>query len=257
MKPENICFFILIIMLAGCASPQPMEFNPFNPENKILLKQEGKEEFVYWEMDNDERLWSTTSGNIPHLQTFRDSLELILGPDKFKETIQKELTQNLPSEKLATAENGDRKNALLVHTGTLGKTREMTYTESQLLNYQLGKYPLLGHPTEFHGFILINETTKKVRVYFCSSDQPWPPRPGIIIEKVEEDLQKGWELTFHLHNHYEPSSNDYLGILAPSLADAQYFKMLRDRFNLEKALITNGFHTVEIPSGEFDEFESH
>ncbi|MCB0839537.1 MAG: hypothetical protein KDD99_22860 [Bacteroidetes bacterium] len=64
-------------------------------------------------------------------------------------------------------------------------------------------------------------------------------------------------MEYCIGQYYEPSSNDYLGILAPSLADAQYFKMLQDRFNLEKALVTNGFHTVEIPSGEFDEFESH
>lgn len=61
----------------------------------------------------------------------------------------------------------------------------------------------------------------------------------------------------HLHNHYEPESNHYIGILAPSLADAQYYKFLAQKFCLQKALITNGFHTVEIKSANFDQFDSH
>ncbi len=51
--------------------------------------------------------------------------------------------------------------------------------------------------------------------------------------------------------------NNCIGILAPSLADAQYYKMLKERFKLERALITNGFNTVEIENKDFEKFESH
>ncbi len=77
------------------------------------------------------------------------------------------------------------------------------------------------------------------------------------IFKLDADIEKGWRLKFHLHNHYEGPSNEYLGILAPSLPDAQYFKMLRDEYQIEKALITNAFHTVAIDAGDLDKFRSH
>ncbi|MEN2283111.1 hypothetical protein AAGF08_13290 [Algoriphagus sp. SE2] len=60
-----------------------------------------------------------------------------------------------------------------------------------------------------------------------------------------------------MHNHYEPASNGYLGILAPSMADAQYYKMLADNYQVEQALITNGMHTVVINAKDFGRFESH
>jgi len=45
--------------------------------------------------------------------------------------------------------------------------------------------------------------------------------------------------------------------MAPSLADAHYFKMLRENYGVEAALITNGFTTVELKPTEFDRFQSH
>ena len=38
--------------------------------------------------------------------------------------------------------------------------------------------------------------------------------------------------------------------------DAQYFSFLSQDFNLKKALITNGFHTVEIKKEEFEKLKS-
>ena len=89
------------------------------------------------------------------------------------------------------------------------------------------------------------------RVYFAASDQPWPPKPGVILEAVKKDLKQGWTFKYHLHNHYEPISNHYLGILAPSMTDAQYYMFLSEEYKLEESLITNGFHTVEIKRNEF------
>jgi len=60
-----------------------------------------------------------------------------------------------------------------------------------------------------------------------------------------------------IDNHYCKKDKQYVGILAPSLADAQYYKMLKERFNVDKTLITNGFHTVEIDNQDFTRFESH
>jgi hypothetical protein len=76
------------------------------------------------------------------------------------------------------------------------------------------------------------------------------------MESIKKDLKQGWNLKYHLHNHYEPKSNNFVGILAPSLADAQFYVFLSEDYKLENALITNGFHTVEIKSQEFSKFKS-
>ncbi|MBT8220550.1 MAG: hypothetical protein KJP00_12040, partial [Bacteroidia bacterium] len=106
-------------------------------------------------------------------------------------------------------------------------------------------------------FIATNDALNLVRIYFASSDQRWPPKPGIVIPELRKALSEGWKLSYHLHNHYNEPEDDYIGVLAPSLADAQYFKALRESFDLKYALVTNGFHTVEIDAEDFDQFESH
>lgn len=114
----------------------------------------------------------------------------------------------------------------------------------------------MSHPTEFHGFILFHYELNLVRVYFAASDQPWPPKPHVILEALKNDLKNGWSFKYHLHNHYEPKSNHYLGILAPSITDVQYYLYLTEDYNLEQSLISNGFHTVEIQREEFPKLKS-
>ncbi len=189
--------------------------------------------------------------------SFQDSLKHLLGDEKFRIVVEKISTQELDSNMLSNAVDGDEKNAFLINTGQVGHVRPINALEAQVLNYQLTRYPLLSHPTEFHGFIAYHNHLKKYRVYFGASDQPWPPHPDILLNQLDKDLAVGWKLVYHLHNHYEPVTNDYLGILAPSLADAEYFRMLSEKYDLENALITNGIHTVVIDSGDFDQFDSH
>ena len=70
-----------------------------------------------------------------------------------------------PKDSLAHVKNGDHYNAMLVHTGAVGKVRPMNSLEAQILNYQLEKYPLLNHPTEFHAFIAYHPDRKAFRVF--------------------------------------------------------------------------------------------
>jgi hypothetical protein len=151
----------------------------------------------------------------------------------------------------------DLSNKELVKQGYAGDIREINYVEAQILNYQINRFPLLSHPTEFHGFITENDSLNRIRIYFGASDQPFPPKPNIILSHIEEATSKGWSLKYHVHNHYEPKSKNYVGIMAPSLADAQYYKALEKRFGLGEALITNGFTTVVLDSVNFEKFNSH
>ncbi len=248
---------MVIVISSGCETSKVYQDLSIDEANKILLHKNGNEEMFYWELDDEKNLWEFELGHITALKLYRDSIKFELGDNKYKSAIQKESVQNLEKSLIENEENGDRINALLVHSGAVGEIRRINYLESQILNYQIGRFPLFSRPTEFHGFIAENEKEGKIKVYFGSSDTEWPPKPTIIIQEIDKELKRGWKLKYHLHNHYCKKDRDYIGILAPSLADAQYYKMLKERFNIEKSLITNGFHTVEIDNQDFAKFESH
>ncbi len=254
---SKILLTVLIFSISACNTKEIDKLVSLKNSKITILEKKDKEIFQYWEFENKSFLWENDLGQIRDLEFFQDSLKKILGTTKFKEVLKKEQRNKsfniIPFE----SENGDSINAELVHSGKIGKIRKMNFLEAQLLNYQISRYPLLNHPTEFHGFIMSNKALKRIRVYFAASDQPWPPKPHLIIDAIEKDLKKGWKLKFHLHNHYEPKSNNYLGILAPSMTDAHYYNMLKEEYKIEKAIITNGFNTVEIKANDFNRLKAN
>ncbi len=240
---------LAFILLAACYTrkEQSISLKTIPP---VLLKKNGAELFQYWEFRNTSFLWDTNFIQPASLKGYKDSVSNILGKDSFHQITLARVRQD-SSFKSVITQNGDSINEQLIHTNRVGKIRPINYLESELVDYQLSRYALLSHPTEFHGFILLNDSLGLVRVYFAASDQPWPPKHTVILQAVKTDLTHGWTFKYHLHNHYEPMSNHYLGILAPSMTDAQYYVFLKDEYNLEQSLITNGFHTVEIKKEEF------
>lgn len=252
MKPAY--FFILLLLFACNNAKKKIPF-ALKDLTATVLERNGSDVFQYWEFRNDSFLWEYEMGSIPHIEKYKDSLRMLLGDDSLAAVVKLRAEQDVTFQ--WDTSNGDRVNTWLVKTKQAGRTVPIRFLEAQLLNYQLGRYPLLSHPTEFHAFILQNDSLNRTRVYFASGDQRWPPQPIVILDTMVTDLQKGWKLRYHLHNHYEPKMDQCLGILAPSLADAQYYKMLAEEYKLEKALITNGFHTVEIEATEFELFRSH
>lgn len=244
---------ILAVFTINCQSTNSsVSLKTTQPE---VLETKGTEIFQFWEFPNDTSLWNTSFFLPLSIELYKDSVSKILGKDKFI-LISSERALQDSSYKSVITKNGDSINAQLVHSKTIGKIRSINYLEAQLLDYQISRYPLFSHPTEFHGFILIHDSLKRVKVYFAASDQPWPPKPNVILDAVENDLKAGWTFYFHLHNHYEQKSNNYLGILAPSITDAQYYSFLSEEFNLKNVLITNGIHTVEIKKEELKMLKS-
>lgn len=220
-----------------------------------ILGQEGHELFQYWEMKNDPVLWAFQLGEVPALAAYKDTILITLGEAGLMAKLKKEQTQPVLSNN--NTPNDSLNNAELVHQGYLGAIRPINFIEAEILNYQLSRFPLFSHPTELHGFIMHHDSLDLVRIYFGASDAPWPPKPKAIIPHLENALQNGWRLIQHLHNHYNEKEGNYIGVMAPSLADAHYYKALRDRFQLREALITNGYTTVVLKAEEFDTFNSH
>lgn len=248
-------FLSVIIFIINCNDKENGQHVSLKTLPPIVIKKSGAEIFQYWEFKDDPFLWDTNFAQPPALKLYKDSISKILGKDNFQLILQKLSFQDISYKSISTT-NGDSINAQLVHTKTIGTIRPINYLEAQLLDYQISRYPLLSHPTEFHGFILFHDSLKLVKIYFAASDQPWPPKPGVILDAVKNDLYQGWSFNYHLHNHYEPKSNLYLGILAPSMTDAQYYMFLSEEYNLHQSLITNGFHTVEIKRNEFQKLKS-
>lgn len=257
MDKQLIPIILLLLMIIGCGEVTPPTIQSIDKEKKVVLKKEYPEEYSYWEFDDKPGFWGLETGSVKAIKEYKDSVKQALGNQTYQQAIKKETETNLDKALIEKEENGDRINALLVHSGSVGKIRKINYLEAQLLNYQLTKFPLFSKPTEFIAFIARNEDLGKIRVYFCSSDTEWPPKPHLLIEELKKEMKQGWTLISNVHNHYCKEEKNYIGILAPSLADAQYFKWLKKDFHLPEALITNGFHTVVIDSSDFATFESH
>jgi hypothetical protein len=252
----NLVLVALVIVLVSCqltGNAQQVSFKTLAP---TVLKKNGAEIFQYWELRKAAYLWDTNFEALPDLKAYTDSLANVLGRDTFNLTLQRISFQGTSFKSVKT-DNPDSINTQLVHSKIVGLIRPINFLEAQLLNYQLSRYPLLSHPTEFHGFILMNDSLNLVRVYFAASDRPWPPKPAVILEAMKKDLKQGFTFKYHLHNHYEPKSDYYMGILAPSATDAQYYNFLSEDYSLEQALITNGFHTVVILRNEFPKLKTN
>lgn len=221
--------------------------------NPVVLEENGNELFQYWQIKNQKYLHENELGVVNALEAYKDSISQSIGSSVLQTMIKKERAQ--------LKDHGFPKDSLnnydLIHNGYLGKIRNINFLEAELLNYQTSRFPMFSHPTEFHGFIVENDSLGLIRIYFGASDQPWPPKPKPIIEHLENALNNGWNLKSHLHNHYEPASENYVGVMAPSLADAHYFKVLNSRFSLSEALITNGFSTLVLEEENFDKLNSH
>lgn len=225
----NRLFFVLLIFLAGCNKKENSRQFSLKTLPPVLLESNGPEIFQYWEFKNASFLWDTSFTPMPSLKLYEDSLQKKLGKDSFALCVKQLAFQDISYQAIKTI-NGDSTNAQLIHSKKAGKIRPINHLEAQLLEYQISRYPLLSHPTEFHGFILFHDSLNLVRVYFAASDQPWPPKPNIILNAMESDFKKGWTLNYHLHNHYESESNHYLGILAPSMTDVQYYLFLKEEY---------------------------
>ncbi|MEM7372299.1 MAG: hypothetical protein AAF587_27015 [Bacteroidota bacterium] len=248
------CLFVLLaVFLFSCEESQQTSLASLLETSPIIIKEDGPALFQYWELAQDRRLWEAELGNFPALEAYKDSLIMALGDSLLRQLLQRELHQAAPPS--SSPDSLD--NYHLIHEGHVGKIQAITYLEAEILNYQLSRFPLFSHPTEFHGFILQNDSLGRIRIYFGASDQGWPPKATPLVEHMEGIIDEGWRLSHHLHNHYESAENNYLGIMAPSLADAHYFKVLHARFEVEEARITNGFCTLLLSGEELNLLNSH
>ena len=207
-------FLSVLIFVLSCHSKEKEQPFSLQTQSAMVLKTNGPEIFQYWEFRNEPFLWDTNFVQPPAIKGYQDSLSMVLTEDTLRQLVQKMAFQDHSFAPVDT-ENGDSINAQLIHANILGKIRPINYLEAQVLDYQISRYPLFSHPTECHGFILFHDSLSLVRTYFAASDQPWPPKPGVILAAMEEDLKNGWTFQYHLHNHYEHPQINMLAYWLP------------------------------------------
>lgn len=152
------------VFVGGCRNNFQEQHLSLKTLPPFLLLKKGVEIFQYWEFSNGSYLWDTSFTQPSSLKLYEDSVSTILGKETFTTTLQNLAFQGSFYQGKNT-QNGDSINAQLIHSNTLGKTRPINYLESELVDYQISRYPLFSHPTEFHGFILVHDSLHMVRVY--------------------------------------------------------------------------------------------
>jgi hypothetical protein len=159
---------------------------------------------------------------------------------------------------------GEATNATLLLEGDAGTIHPISCLEAMLWKWQTARYPMLEHPTEFGAFVL--RGPGRVRVYLSSADLVGQRVRGAVTERVRADVDAGFRLVTHIHNHpflfdrevgdrmwtVEATRDDVAGALAPSMTDVQFFWRLRDSHGLEAAWVTNGLETSRFRAAEFE-----
>ncbi len=219
-------------------------------EPPTLQHKEGEVIHQYWEFDDDPALRLLDHPEFYATAQFIEAVEATSPtPNPF--------TLGASGQWDDAANDSTKSNSQLVFEGVVGKIRPINCLEAHLFDYQAARFDMLEQPTEFHGFILRRDSAgmKKIKVYFTASNEMFPPKPKYAVAAIEVDVQNGWELYAHLHNHnfdFTDSTDIMYGPTAPSKPDAHYYKALVARFNLQYALVTNGVNTVQIEAGELE-----
>ncbi len=90
-----IALFFSLFILISCSNKTTDDIRTINNENKVILTQEGPEEFFYWEMDDHPSLHKYELGKINALLLYIDTLKIELGIPTYESAIKKEAIQEL------------------------------------------------------------------------------------------------------------------------------------------------------------------
>ena len=159
---------------------------------------------------------------------------------------------------------GEAANGTALLEGRAGAIGPIRCLELLLWRRQAARYPMLEHPTEFGAYIL--RSKDRVRVYFSSADRVGQKLRAEVRERVIADRKAGFEVVAHLHNHpflfdrvvgdrlwtTPETLRDVAGAVAPSKADVQALRAMRETVGLQGAWVTNGLYTARFKADELD-----
>ncbi|HEU0030252.1 MAG TPA: hypothetical protein VFQ53_06460 [Kofleriaceae bacterium] len=237
----------IVVLVAACGTPVATPRPSCELPPSTVLHHEGTAIVEHWILDDAARWLAEAPAVGPATARFRAAIRAkvdVTPAAIFARQIARYAGSSDPMEL------GEVHNTTLVRDGKVGMLRPMSCLEAALYERQTARYPEETHPTEFHGFVLRRGT--QLDVVMLASDQPFPPKVGLAMPHVDPALAAGWTLWGHLHDHtfeFTADRNAALGTPAPSTTDVQFYRNFADS-GLERALVTNGFVTVEIRASE-------
>ncbi len=220
------------------------------PSDPEILRSEDRLLFQRWDVEAHPALERDALPASAALHAFREGIRARLSVDPLE----------ILERQRAHVRGSDLENVRLVLEEGVGRLRPISCLEALLLAGQAERTagrgePMLDHPTEFLAFVL--ERGERIRIYTYTVDQPGIGGLSILDEPLEEDLAAGWRVRASIHNHnFFPASPAVLGGVAPSGADVQALRSARDRYGMERAIITNGFHSLEMDGASLDRFRT-
>lgn len=232
-----------IAVLAACGAPALPTFDA----GRVLL-QHGGELHVVWEIADAPALFLPAVSASPTLARYLDAVRARVDVSQAS-LLERQSRHYLTGDPVRRGE-GVNGAWVLAH-------RERVVTKAAaidlaLLALQAERFPMLERPTEFGAFLVAKGGV--LRVYASSVDRPGGKFRREVTGAVLRDVQSGWTLRAHLHNHnFDFTHADIGGGVAPSMTDVQWYRAAREEFGLPRARITNGFDTAEIPAEVFDE----
>ena len=240
------------LLLAGChAAPGPAVGPSCSLPEARVLEQSGDPHgangrlLQVWEIADDPALWGEGR---PVSEGYRDFREQAAA--KGIETDPVKLLQASPA-------TGNLKinNDLVVYRAAEW-IRPAGCFEKYLVGYQHARIDTFAAPTEFMAMVLRSADGARLRIYFYTINQDGIGRVGPVSEPALADVKQGWRVVLGMHTHvFHPGQPMLDGILAPSIADADFNANFAEESGMYSAWITNGIHTVRIPAEAFGLFK--
>lgn len=250
-----------VVVLTACAgpyrtipSPPPTAPDCRWPIAPVVLRQVADTVYQSWTFQAGQLPEGAALSRLPALSAFLDTVRARVGPLDARAQLARQIAYY--AARPDSDSQGEAENGRLVLAGAVGTLRPANCLETLLVDYQAARFPMAGHPTEFHAVIMErgDGASREIRVYFAASGAPWPPRATLLLQHAAADRREGWRAVAHLHNHpfLFASEGDVAGANAPSLTDVQFWRSVRDELGIESARVTNGFATFDAPASSFD-----
>ena len=218
-----------------CALPAPtiieQSGDAHGPDGRLLQ---------VWELNDSPVLWSEAT---PASGSYAD----------FRAGLANATTETDP-EKLLQA--GPTPNNDLVAANAERWIKPAGCFEKLLVGLQHERRNIFAAPTEFVSAVLRSADGKHLRIYFFTINQDGIGRMSPVTNPVTDDHAKGWRVAFVIHMHaFHPGNAQLNGIVSPSVPDADFNFNFAGEAGMEAAWITNGLHTVRIPTAAFGWFQ--
>lgn len=237
----------LILSVGALGGSMARPDDCFMPSPPHVVRQEASILLQYWLLEDRTQFHESTLPGSSSLMEFRERISQSMSVEPYA----------LLKRQLSYVSGGDAENVRLVLNGAV-PIRTMSCLESLLLATQAERSTSQGrsmytNPTEFSSYIL--RRGDSLKIWYYTVDQPGIGGLASLHVPVMADIQQGWAVVSTIHNHnFFPLADGVMGGVVPSATDIQYFRNVRSSMGVTRAVIVNGFHSLDISATDFDRF---